>query len=115
MLPAVGIPLVGFLSGCGASDSGEITEPLHWARNELNLEQWVQAKKEKSELICSQRISTSPEIAAMRRTGLDSKIVKEVRDIAMKLPAWRFLLLSTIALLVAAGYLAGNVPWDKVL
>lgn len=33
----------------------------------------------------------------------------------MKLPAWRFVLLSTIALVFAAGYFAGNVPWDKLL
>ncbi|WP_164486451.1 hypothetical protein [Pseudomonas chlororaphis] len=46
---------------------------------------------------------------------MDRKLVKEVREIAVKLPTWRFLLLSTIALIVAAGYLAGNVPWDKVL
>lgn len=51
----------------------------------------------------------------MRRTRLDRRVVKEVRDIALKLPAWRFLLLSSVALLVAAGYLAGNIPWDKVL
>jgi hypothetical protein len=42
-------------------------------------------------------------------------MIKELRELAYRLPAWRFLVLSVIALLVAAGYLAGNVPWDKLL
>lgn len=51
----------------------------------------------------------------LRSAVLNSKVMKELREMAFRLPAWRFLLLSMIALLVAAGYLAGNVPWDKVL
>ncbi|VVO55109.1 hypothetical protein PS870_00495 [Pseudomonas fluorescens] len=44
-----------------------------------------------------------------------SKIIREVRDMAMKMSAWRFVLLCTIGFVFAAGYLAGNVPWDKIL
>ena len=46
---------------------------------------------------------------------LNMKMIKELREMALRLPAWRFLMLSVIALFFAAGYLAGNVPWDKIL
>lgn len=34
---------------------------------------------------------------------------------AMKMPAWRFVLLCMLGMIVAVGYLAGNIPWDKIL
>lgn len=75
----------------------------------------IEASKKTSSWLAHEDFLLHPHIVVTRRTGLDSKIVREVRDIAMKLPAWRFLLLSSIALLVAAGYFVGNVPWDKFL
>ena len=44
-----------------------------------------------------------------------SNIIREVRDMATQLPAWRFALICLIGLLFAVGYLAGNVPWDHLL
>jgi hypothetical protein len=34
---------------------------------------------------------------------------------ATKMPAWRFILISFVALVFAFGYLSGNVPWEKIL
>ncbi|MFU5807208.1 hypothetical protein ACM7T9_29345 [Pseudomonas aeruginosa] len=44
-----------------------------------------------------------------------SKIVREVRMMADKLPALRFWGIWLSFLIAAAGYAAGNVPWEKVL
>lgn len=44
-----------------------------------------------------------------------SKIIREVREMATKLPAWRFATICLIGLLFAIGYLSGNIPWDKLL
>lgn len=32
-----------------------------------------------------------------------------------RLPVWRFVALWLIGIVAATGYLAGNIPWDKVL
>ena len=44
-----------------------------------------------------------------------SKIIREVRIMTDKLSPLRFWALWAIGFVVAAGYLAGNFPWDKVL
>lgn len=44
-----------------------------------------------------------------------SKIVREVRKIVTRLPAWRFLLVMFTSLVFAFGYLSERLPWDKLL
>lgn len=34
---------------------------------------------------------------------------------ATRMPTWRFVLLYALGVIVAVGYLAGNIPWDKIL
>jgi len=54
-------------------------------------------------------LDTSKEQTLKKYTG----IVREIRYMAHKLPAWRFLLLTLIGLIFALGYLSGNLPWEK--
>jgi hypothetical protein len=44
-----------------------------------------------------------------------SKIIREVRIMTDKLSPPRFWALWLIGIMLAAGYLSGNLPWDKLL
>jgi len=44
-----------------------------------------------------------------------SKILREIRIMASKLSIGRFSVLALIGLILAIGYLCGNLPWDKLL
>lgn len=44
-----------------------------------------------------------------------SKTVREVRKMATRLPAWRFILVMFVSLIFALGYLSERLPWDKFL
>jgi len=44
-----------------------------------------------------------------------SKIIREVRIMTDKLSPPRFWALWLIGIVLAAGYLSGNLPWDRLL
>jgi len=44
-----------------------------------------------------------------------SKIIREVRIMTDKLSPPRFWALLLIGIVLAAGYLSGNLPWDRLL
>lgn len=80
-------------------------------RNASPFDRYV--KKAKALVVISNRgfLFSTPEDSKGEHVIDFSKLVREIRVMAEKLPNWKFLLIWLVFLILAAGYFIGQIRW----